>query len=137
MAVFEWDNQYSVNIFLIDSHHKKLFQMMNKIYELMAEGAEDEGIIKIIGELLDYTHYHFREEEEMMEKIGYPDIFNHKREHERFIAQITAFHTDAKNGKAIFVAVKVANIGVDWLKKHILTIDAKYDKYIKNNNIVV
>ena len=137
MAVFEWDNKYSVDIFLMDGHHKKLFSILNKIYELMAQGADDEGIIKIIAELLDYTHYHFREEEEMMEKIGYPDIVNHKREHERFVAKVTEFHTSAKNGMAIFVAVKVANVGVDWLKQHILTVDAKYDKYIKDHNLTV
>ena len=103
----------------------------------MSSAADDNSIIKIINELLDYTNYHFGEEEKMMEKIKYPQIISHKQEHEAFIAKVTEFLNDAKNGKAIFVAVKVADIGSDWLKNHILTIDGKYKKYIQDNNITV
>lgn len=138
MAVLEWDHdKYTVKNFLIDSHHKKLFDILNRIYELMAKGADDENIIKILSELRDYTNYHFTEEEKMMEKINYPDLFNHQKEHKLFIAKIDEFYNDAKNGKAIFVAVKVADTGIEWLKKHILTIDAKYQHYIEVNNISV
>ena len=137
MAIFEWDDKYSVKIVLIDSHHKKLFDIMNKIYDLMAAGADDDSIIRIIGELLEYTNYHFGEEEKMMERINYPDVNNHKQYHRDFVSKLTEFYTSAKNGKAIFVAIKVADMGVDWLKTHILTIDARYKKYIEDNNIVV
>ncbi|NOQ34510.1 MAG: bacteriohemerythrin [Methylococcaceae bacterium] len=137
MAIFEWDNKYSVNIAIIDSHHKKLFDIVNNIYDLMEHGADDDSIIKIISELLDYTNYHFSEEEKMMEKINYPDISSHKREHVDFIALLTEYFDSAKNGKAIFVAVKLSDAGVTWLKNHILTTDTKYQKYIAANNLTV
>ncbi len=137
MSIFKWDDEYSVNIFMIDNHHKKLFDIMNKLYALMAEGAKDESIIRIIAELLEYTNYHFTEEEKMMEKFGYPELNQHKQLHKDFIAKVEEFHTKAQNGMAIFVATKVADLGVDWLKQHILTVDSRYKKYMDERGITV
>jgi hemerythrin-like metal-binding protein len=137
MAIFKWDNEYSVNIFVIDNHHKKLFDIMNSLYALMAEGADDDSIIKIINELLDYTNYHFSEEEKMMEQVGYPELNQHRQLHRDFIAKLEEAKTKANNGMAIFMATKVADLGVDWLKEHILTVDSRYKKYIDEKGISV
>lgn len=131
MAIFEWDNTYSVNHYEIDSHHKKLFDILNRLYDLMAAGADDNGIIRIIAELLDYTNYHFSEEEKIMQQVNYPELNIHKQHHRDFISKLEEFQNDAKNGKAIFVAIKVADIGISWLKEHILTVDARYKTYVE------
>jgi hemerythrin-like metal-binding protein len=137
MSIFKWDDEYSVNIFMIDSHHKKLFDIMNRLYELMAEGADDDSIIRIIAELLDYTNYHFSEEEKMMAQFNYPELSQHQQLHREFIAKLEEFQASAKNGMAIFVAVKVADLGISWLKSHILTVDNRYKKYMDERGISV
>ena len=137
MAIFNWDDEYSVNIFMIDSHHKRLFDIMNRLYDLMADGADDNAIIRIIAELLDYTNYHFAEEEKMMAQFNYPELSSHKQLHKEFITKIEEFQTSAKNGMAIFVAVKVADLGITWLKSHILTVDKRYKTYMDERGIAI
>jgi hemerythrin-like metal-binding protein len=135
MKVCEWNSDYSVGINELDSHHKKLFDILEGLFTLMREGAEDKPIIKVLDEFLDYTHYHFDEEEKIMSKMGYPDIEQHKRLHRELIQTLKEFQSSAQNGMAIFVATKVANTGMEWLKNHILTVDHKYYDYMKKQGL--
>ncbi|MDQ7089367.1 MAG: bacteriohemerythrin [Methylococcales bacterium] len=135
MKVCQWNQDYSVGITSLDNHHKKLFDILNKLFSLMDEGADDELILKVIDELLDYTHYHFEKEEKIMAKIAYPDLEQHKVLHKELIDQLNGFASEAEHGMAIFVAIKIATVGLEWLKNHILTVDHKYHEYMKKNGI--
>ncbi|MCK4492931.1 MAG: hemerythrin family protein [Methylococcales bacterium] len=137
MKVCEWNQDYSVGITTLDKHHKKLFEILNKLFTLMDEGSEDAPILKVIDELMDYTHYHFEQEEAMMAKIAYPDLEQHKVLHKELIDQLNGFAKEAQNGMAIFVAIKIATVGLEWLKNHIFAVDYKYHEYIKAQGIEV
>jgi len=130
MAVVQWGEQYSVGFKELDNHHKKLFSLLDCLYHQMADNASDAQINKIIKDLLDYTKYHFSEEEQVMEKMQYPELFQHQQLHREFIAKIEEFQREASvEGMAIFVAVKMADAGSHWLKEHILAVDKKYHQY--------
>jgi hemerythrin len=137
MAVFEWNDDYGVNVFTMDKHHKKLFSIINNLYDLMATSAADDKIIKIINELLEYTKYHFSEEEQMMTQIKYPDLIAHQKLHREFTAKLEEYQKAAQNGMAIFVAIKVADTGMNWLKAHILKADAGYKNYMLERGIAI
>jgi hemerythrin-like metal-binding protein len=135
MKICEWNNDYTVGIAELDNHHHRLFEILNELFTLMSEGSEDRPIIRVIEELLDYTHYHFEEEEKIMAKMGYPDLELHQQLHRELIAQLKAFHAESQNGMAIFVAIKIANVGLEWLKNHILSVDHKYYVYMKERGL--
>lgn len=136
MKVFEWTKEYSVEIPELDGHHQRLFDILNELFELMmAGGATDRQIIRLIDELVEYTHYHFDEEEKIMAKMSYPELSAHRVHHQQFIQKVKEFHTSAENGMAIFVATKVATIGTDWLKNHILKEDHQYTEYMKQQGL--
>lgn len=135
MKVCEWSSEYSVDIAELDGHHHRLFDILNELFDLMSEGANDQRIIRVLEELLDYTHYHFDEEERIMEKMGYPDLEAHRKHHQQFIEKMKEFYASAQSGMAIFVATKVANAGLEWLKSHILTVDHQYSDYMKQQGL--
>jgi hemerythrin len=126
MAYIEWDNKYSVGSALMDQHHHQLFDILNRLHESMKLGHGEEVIGDILKELVDYTHYHFNEEEKLMQRVGYPHLEEHKKIHEAFKGQLTKFADEVAEGLAIFVATQVLNVGVDWLQNHILKADADY-----------
>ena len=130
MKICEWSQEYSVGIGELDVHHHRLFEILNDLFTLMADGSEDEPIIHVIEELQDYTHYHFDEEERIMAAMGYPDLELHKESHQVLIQVLNDFYAEAQNGMAIFVAIKLADIGLAWLKNHILNVDHKYYDYM-------
>jgi hemerythrin len=135
MRICEWTEEYSVGIADLDDHHHRLFEILNNLFTLMAEGAEDKPIIRVLEELIDYTHYHFEEEEKVMAKMSYPELAPHKILHQQLIAQLKEFYEQAQHGMAIFVATKVANIGLEWLKSHILLADHKYADYMRQQGL--
>lgn len=138
MRVCEWTSDYSVGVAELDGHHHQLFEILNDLFTLMSEGAQDRPIVRAIEELLDYTHYHFEEEEKIMAKMHYPELERHKQLHQDLVQQLKIFHTEAsKEGMAIFVAIKVADIGLAWLKDHILTVDHKYYEFMKEQGLQI
>lgn len=126
MALFNWSDEYSVNVLAMDNHHKKLFDIMNQMHEAMKTGTDEEVLAQFITELVDYTKYHFGEEERMLEQVRYSGIDSQKRAHVAFVEKITEFQTEANNGMAIFAVPKVSKLGIDWLKEHIVVMDTKY-----------
>ena len=126
MALFNWGDEYSVNVLAMDNHHKKLFDIMNQMHEAMKAAADEDQLTKYITELVDYTVYHFGEEERMLEQVNYSGIDSQKRSHVAFVDKIKEFQTQANNGMAIFAVPKVSRLGIDWLKEHIVVMDTKY-----------
>lgn len=135
MALFDWKDDYSVGVFNMDSHHKRLFDIINKLHEGMKEGKGEDAAVSSIKELLDYTKYHFGEEEKLLERIGYPGLSAQKTAHQLFISKIEAFKKEADNGMAVFISSELVNTALDWLKQHILTMDRQYQDDMNSNGI--
>jgi hemerythrin len=131
MGLYDWTNQYSVGVSLMDSHHKKLFDIVNSLHEAAKAGDAPDKLGSIVGELLDYTRYHFGEEERMLEQIGYSSLAEHKQMHQRFISDIEGFQNEVKQGMAVFAAMRVMDTAVDWLREHILKVDTGYTALAK------
>jgi len=126
MALYDWTEDFSVGISTLDGHHRKLFDLMNKLHEAMKEGRSEEVMTGIIKELAAYTIYHFHEEEILMEKANYSGLQLHKAAHREFIAKIEEYKDKIDNGMVIFVVVKLASTVAEWLKQHIMGMDKKY-----------
>ncbi len=135
--ICEWNEHYAVNVPVLDRHHQKLFDLLNDLYVLMGQGSEDKPIIHIIDELLDYTDYHFREEERVMVEVKYPELITHQRMHQEFVRTVSEFHSNSHNGMAIFVATRVSNAGLAWLKNHILGVDHKYYEFMEGHGMKI
>ena len=126
MALFDWNDEYSVSVLAMDNHHKKLFDIINKMHESMKAGSSEGVLGGFINELIDYTVYHFAEEEKMLEQVNYSALDSHKRSHKAFVDKMLELKKDADDGMAIFAVPKVSRLGVEWLKEHILVMDNKY-----------
>jgi len=132
MALYEFTEELSVGITGMDNHHRKLFDIMNKLHEAMKGGKSEEVLIGIIKEMSDYTRYHFDEEEALMASVNYVGLPAQKAAHKAFIAKIDEFKDQAEGGMAIFVVTKLASTAADWLKKHIMVMDKQYTEALKS-----
>lgn len=126
MALFNWNDEFSVNVLAMDNHHKKLFDIMNQMHDSMKAGSSEDVLGKLINELIDYTVYHFGEEEKMLEQVNYSGLDSQKRSHQAFVEKMLEYKKEVDEGMAIFAVPKVSRLGVDWLKDHIMVMDNKY-----------
>ncbi|MDR2394598.1 MAG: bacteriohemerythrin [Treponema sp.] len=129
----EWDDRYLVSIPRIDEQHKKLITMTNTLYQGCLEGDAKARIyfMQAIHGTVDYVKYHFSAEEKILESINYPDIGDHKREHEGFIRHIFEEVKSFESGKK-FVPNDFVRYLKDWILAHIALTDKKYAQYILN-----
>lgn len=126
--MFEWKNEFSVNIQEIDTQHKKLFEIGSRLYALIRMKNFDvfDDIITVLTELEDYTKYHFNYEEKLMALYGFEDYEAHKMQHSIFVQKledVRKIDIDEAQSKVLMdIIVFVA----DWITNHILKRDHEY-----------
>ncbi len=133
MALIEWTPALSLNIDMIDEQHKTLVDMINNFYDELNNKSSKELIGKLITQMKDYTHTHFKAEEELFLSYGYKDSAAHIKTHKDFIAKVNDLETRYKENKLI-ISFEVTNFLKDWLINHIQKTDKEYAKVIKAAN---
>ena len=133
MSVAQWTDQYLVGFDEIDDEHKQLFSILSSLslYCLMTNNHQEEEVKRIIQELLDYTNQHFSAEESFMADVQYPGLLQHHRRHKEFTDSVLTYQKEAAvEGMAVFIAVKLANTGSQWLSEHILVADKQFEQFL-------
>ncbi|WP_373485669.1 bacteriohemerythrin [Acetobacterium malicum] len=127
-----WTPALSVGVENIDSQHKIWFEKADQLFEAGKTGKSKEVIAQMFDFLDDYTKQHFRDEEAYMTKINYPDIEEQKKLHKNFIAELAKLKKDfQESGGNITLIINANQMIVDWLTKHISTMDKKIGTYAK------
>jgi|GEM_PF-207224 len=124
---FHWESSFEVGIDIIDTHHKYLFILLNQISHAIEQDLGACAVGQTLFELDKYAKIHFKEEERMMEKYGYPLLEQHRAMHDSFIGKIREFWLDLRHNP-IIVGTEVVDYLTDWLVRHI----QKTDKEIIN-----
>ncbi len=125
MAIFTWDEKFSVHVEKMDEQHKKLFDLINQLHEAMSSGKGNAIMVEILSGLKDYTNVHFTEEEKHLQSFNYSGLAEQKKQHKLFIDKIEGYQKDLTE-KRLGLSIEVMQFLRDWLLTHIQTIDAKY-----------
>ncbi len=134
MALFVWDNSYSVKVQQCDNDHKKLFSLINDLNDAMMTGKGAQIIQRVIRQLADYTKYHFSAEEALLVRTKYAGLEMHRAQHREFVSKVEQFESDLKAG-AIGQSVAVTAFLKDWLVNHIQQTDRQYSTHLNANGI--
>lgn len=134
MPIITWTDTFSVKVAEIDTQHKKLVEMINKLYEAMKVGKSKDVMGEILNNLISYTATHFKTEEKYFDLYSYPEKENHKTEHKEFVETVTKFKNDFDSGNAT-ISIELMNFLRDWLTKHINGTDKKYTKCFNDHGL--
>jgi hemerythrin len=122
--MFEWKDEYSVQIRGIDAQHRNLFATAAELYAAMSAGQGKTACAKILDRLVQYTSVHFAHEERLMRQYNYPELAAHKAEHDALTKQVLQFQADFQGGRAT-LTVQLLQFLKDWLEKHIKGTDKR------------
>jgi hemerythrin len=128
MSLINWEESLSVKVSEIDSQHKKLIELINKLHDAMKERKASQVLSEVIDELVDYALSHFQTEEKYFEKFGYLKATAHKKEHKDFVNKVAAFKNDFSKGKAM-LSMEIMEFLKAWLINHIKKIDMAYSDF--------
>ncbi|MBR6674512.1 MAG: hemerythrin family protein [Alphaproteobacteria bacterium] len=133
MPQARWRKQMELGYEPLDNEHKEFFEVVQKSTEASQVG--DFATMEwVFDKAYDYARDHFSHEEDIMERIHFPDIEAHMRAHQIFIKNISELRqqyevasSEEDKGK---IAVKTANFLNVWLLGHILSRDKVYKPYL-------
>ena len=133
MSLIQWNEKFSVGVPVIDWHHKRLFGLLDILRNGINNSADDV-VGAVLPNLVNYTIYHFSEEERLMEQAGYPGFEEHRRVHRTIRADVArmadAYCDDTRNVSASELLIFMSN----WLTEHVQTEDAAYGPWLVVRN---
>lgn len=112
----------------IDAQHQKLFNLLNTFAGALADGQGNEALLPLIDELASYAIQHFKDEEKVMERIGYPGLAEHKAIHRKFEKTVMETRTAFAQGRGM-LASQIISFLAQWLVEHIGKQDLHWAAY--------
>ncbi|MGK7395494.1 MAG: bacteriohemerythrin [Candidatus Cyclobacteriaceae bacterium M3_2C_046] len=127
MNIVNWkDELYSVKVSSIDQQHKKIFEILNRLFDSMTKGESKDVLREILSELVDYSQYHFNCEENHFCKLKlYKKSAEHKNKHQEFIEKVQQFQADYLAGEKM-LTMDVFSYIKDWVNSHIRGCDKQF-----------
>jgi len=129
MALIDWTPKYSVGSAVLDQQHKVLFSLINQLHAAMLRGGREEEVQKIFFDLISYTESHFKEEETMLSRIGYPKLAPHRLQHAAFVEKVRDLNSQLLAGE-FKVSIYLLGFLKTWLSEHILGTDQQYVAFL-------
>jgi hemerythrin len=121
----EWREGFNIGIAQLDNEHRHLFSL---VLALNLESVE-----QTVEKLLDYVVIHFSNEQDAMDRSGYPAFEQHLRLHEEFAYKIADFMV-AGNDWTEERVQELRRFLNKWLITHIMTHDMRFGKWLAARN---
>jgi hemerythrin len=134
MALFAWNEKYSVNIREIDDQHKKLIGLVGRLNDAMREGKGKQTLDDVLRNLIQYTKTHFAAEERLMKTHGYPDFESHRAKHQALTDKVAHIYREYQDGKAT-ITLEVMNFMENWVDRHIMGTDQQYAPFLNSKGL--
>ena len=129
----KWDESLSVGIKEIDDQHKELFDRINHLLRTIGELHAQGELKKTLDFMEEYALLHFGLEEEQMILTNYGGYGEHKDQHDYLRGEVEKMRARlASEGPNEKLLVDAQELLVDWLQKHIRTIDVKMARHFKS-----
>jgi len=95
----------------------------------VADGDSAEYIDAVLEELISCTVWHFRHEERLMLKYQYPNLAEHKAEHQDLIDSVKKLQQNFHQNTQLLSHEDIDYLE-DWLTAHIFGFDMKMGFYL-------
>ena len=132
MPLLKWDNLLETGNELIDNQHRQIFGMLNSLHEAVKAKTDGGLWTACFQDLLGYAGRHFKEEEDFMQRINYPDLKEHKLLHEKLLLDLLDLEQKYRSGEYVLSISLLHFIG-EWIQNHIRIEDNKMITWFHNH----
>lgn len=132
MSYLQWTENLSVGVTRMDDHHKKLVDLINMLFDAMS-GDATRAVDTVLNDLLDYTRYHFGEEEKLLAACGYPDLEAHQAIHRDMVKEVLDMRQRYLDSPASVPPGEALDFLSKWLMRHIIGKDLRYRPFAEGH----
>ncbi|MDR3214234.1 MAG: bacteriohemerythrin [Azoarcus sp.] len=134
MPFMPWSDAFILGIDSIDKQHRWLVDATNRLYdEIESRNPEREVLKEILEGLVDYTVNHFIVEEDLFNRLGYPEEKNHRARHDEFARHALELLLKFEKGES--VSEEMLRFLQSWLINHIMKEDRAYVPFLKEKGV--
>lgn len=131
-----WQDHFALGIVEIDTQHQDLLEQLDRLMLAVSQGEATHAIKETLQFLNEYVALHFLTEETLMEHHGYPELHDHKVQHEWFKNELVDLaqaccQEDHVPGQATDLIAHLT----DWLLNHVLYTDQILGTFLKDKGV--
>ena len=135
MKPFELTADLLTGIEKIDNQHRKLISWANFIAFDDADTTAHK-VTETLDNLQSYVVYHFRTEEEAMDRTDYDQLNKHKNQHTRLMNEVAELLSRAKRKDTDHgMLTELQYLLTDWINLHIMEWDQPFAAFLKGKKI--
>jgi hemerythrin len=127
-ASFTWLEHYNVHVEDMDVQHQRLAGFISDLRTALDAHAQPRTVGTILDRLVQYVYIHFSDEEQFMERHGYPDLERHAELHRQFYGKLVELQQRVTEGNRQLGESDTETI-FSWLAEHLTQVDRKYGEY--------
>lgn len=129
MTLLEWRPEYSIGIAEVDHEHRQMIELINSCHEFLASDRSPERAEAFLGEVFTGISAHFALEERQMQTRAYPQLADHKADHERLLDEIRDIMDEQAQGAGLDEDALAQRLAV-WFGDHFRTHDARLHHFL-------
>lgn len=129
MSLLQWKEEYNTGIQKMDEQHKKWMSIINQFYDQLQKREMHDNLGELLYKAIDYTNFHFSEEEKMMETYHFSGLEQQKKEHAEIRSKLSEMEKRYKEGR-LDISLPVTSEMKSWFNRHISKLDNEYGKEI-------
>ena len=114
----------------IDEQHRELINRLNEVTSMGVRAVSKEETQKTLNLLGKYIQKHFSDEEALQRQSGYPKYEWHKDQHQIYVAEFDKLEKEfTANGQSAKFTLDLSNSIINWIVRHIKSVDVEFGKY--------
>ncbi len=136
MSKMLWDESLSIGVGVIDEQHKKWIERLGDVQVAIEDHRGMPHVANTLDFLVDYTRFHFSEEEKYMSETGYSELGDHRAKHQELQGTLDDLIVDFRDyGVTEKLSRAIGTFLGNWLRDHIRVVDQAFAAYLKEKKI--
>lgn len=136
LETMEWSDIFSIGNEKIDKDHHYIIDIYNELNFISTTEYNPEKFAEVLSKMTDYSIYHFKREEEYMQRFSYPQIKEHHNYHLKYVLKVSQYNSDFLTDNPP-VPEEIVRFLEKWWKFHIQNTDSQYEKFKFDHGFIV
>lgn len=124
MAPAVWNDSMEIGISDVDQQHKGLVEVVAELEGALGFEGQEQVVLNTMYKMEMYTREHFAFEKGFMTAVGFPDLVEHRKEHQAFVQKILDYKESVAVGHV--PTSDLASFLSSWLVDHIQGTDRDF-----------
>jgi hemerythrin len=136
VSFFTWQDKFNTGHEEIDKDHHILVDLIGQLHDAFASGHGHQSIGPVLSVLAEYTDFHFKREEELMDRLAYPKAAEHRAEHDSLRAKVFDIQQRYEGGEDAAIGNELLSFLHFWLYFHILDVDMHLRDFLEEKGLI-